>query len=221
MTSVTTEPETVRSAHANRSCTPEDGQVSSSALLRRGKGDRGATLVEYALMLCLVAVLCTTAIRGLGNKSSDSFADAHAGISAAATTAGGSGDGGDGAGGGDGGDGGATTALAPSTTLAATATTVPATTTTLTQTWIELSNPTTAQPTSSAWTATSRLSVLSTSAVGVPGAVVTMKVRSLKNGVWSEATVNVTTAANGTVTLHDATTAVQPLRTRSHRCSWS
>ena len=38
-----------------------------------GETDRGASLVEYALLLALIAVVCIVAITALGNKASSKF----------------------------------------------------------------------------------------------------------------------------------------------------
>ena len=35
--------------------------------------ERGASLVEYALLLALIAVICIVALQFLGNKASESF----------------------------------------------------------------------------------------------------------------------------------------------------
>ena len=40
---------------------------------RFGRGDRGAALVEYALLVGLIAVACIAAITILGNRTSDKF----------------------------------------------------------------------------------------------------------------------------------------------------
>jgi pilus assembly protein Flp/PilA len=40
---------------------------------RFGESDRGAAMVEYALLIALIAVVCIAAIRFLGNKSEESF----------------------------------------------------------------------------------------------------------------------------------------------------
>lgn len=37
------------------------------------KSDRGASLVEYALLVALIAVVCIVAITFLGNSASDKF----------------------------------------------------------------------------------------------------------------------------------------------------
>ena len=36
-------------------------------------GDRGASLVEYALLVALIAIVCVAAITFLGESSSDDF----------------------------------------------------------------------------------------------------------------------------------------------------
>lgn len=38
-----------------------------------GDTERGASLVEYALLLALIAVVCILAITALGNKASENF----------------------------------------------------------------------------------------------------------------------------------------------------
>ena len=40
---------------------------------RFGKTERGAALVEYALLLALIAVFCIIALTFLGNKSANKF----------------------------------------------------------------------------------------------------------------------------------------------------
>lgn len=37
------------------------------------KTERGASLVEYALLLALIAVVCIVALQFLGNKAKDNF----------------------------------------------------------------------------------------------------------------------------------------------------
>ncbi len=37
--------------------------------------ERGAALVEYALLLALIAVVCIVALQGLGNQAEDKFTD--------------------------------------------------------------------------------------------------------------------------------------------------
>jgi pilus assembly protein Flp/PilA len=40
---------------------------------RFADSDRGATMVEYALMVALIAVVCIAAVSLIGNNSSDKF----------------------------------------------------------------------------------------------------------------------------------------------------
>ena len=40
---------------------------------RFGKSDRGAALVEYALLLALIAVVCIVALQFLGGSAADKF----------------------------------------------------------------------------------------------------------------------------------------------------
>ena len=42
-------------------------------LRARTRSERGASLVEYALLLALIAVVCIVAITSLGRKASSSF----------------------------------------------------------------------------------------------------------------------------------------------------
>jgi len=37
------------------------------------KSERGAAMVEYALLLALIAVVCILAIKGIGTKAKDTF----------------------------------------------------------------------------------------------------------------------------------------------------
>ncbi|MGN6693432.1 MAG: Flp family type IVb pilin [Aquihabitans sp.] len=62
--------------------------VTSSRLRRRTRSERGASLVEYALMLALVAVICVGAVAFLGTSSGSKLKQGAGGGSAtdAATT---------------------------------------------------------------------------------------------------------------------------------------
>jgi len=44
-----------------------------SALARRRGGERGASLVEYALLVALIAVVCIVAVALLGTNASSKF----------------------------------------------------------------------------------------------------------------------------------------------------
>jgi pilus assembly protein Flp/PilA len=48
---------------------------------RFGDSDRGASMVEYALLVALIAVVCITAIKFLGNQANDSFSKTGSAIS--------------------------------------------------------------------------------------------------------------------------------------------
>ena len=45
------------------------------ARARFGTGDRGATLVEYALLIALIAVACLVALNFLSGKAKSSFSN--------------------------------------------------------------------------------------------------------------------------------------------------
>ena len=45
----------------------------SAWLKAHAKSDRGASLVEYALLVALIAVVCIVAVRILGQKANSSF----------------------------------------------------------------------------------------------------------------------------------------------------
>ena len=42
---------------------------------RFGRDERGASLVEYALLVALIAVVCVVALRFLGNTTDDTLSD--------------------------------------------------------------------------------------------------------------------------------------------------
>ena len=42
---------------------------------RFGRDERGASLVEYALLVALIAVVCVVALRFLGNTTNDTLDD--------------------------------------------------------------------------------------------------------------------------------------------------
>jgi pilus assembly protein Flp/PilA len=47
--------------------------IAAWARARFGDSERGASLVEYALLLALIAVVCIVAITALGKKASGNF----------------------------------------------------------------------------------------------------------------------------------------------------
>jgi pilus assembly protein Flp/PilA len=50
---------------------------------RFGDSDRGAALVEYALLIALIAVVCIAAIKILGNEAEESFSETGSAIAGA------------------------------------------------------------------------------------------------------------------------------------------
>jgi pilus assembly protein Flp/PilA len=50
---------------------------------RFADSERGASLVEYALLVALIAVVCVIAIQVLGQKASESFSSTGSGLDAA------------------------------------------------------------------------------------------------------------------------------------------
>ncbi len=49
--------------------------VVSSFIRSRVKNERGAALVEYALLLALIAVVCIVALDFLGDEAAEKFSD--------------------------------------------------------------------------------------------------------------------------------------------------
>ena len=49
--------------------------VVSSFVRARVKNERGAALVEYALLLALIAVVCIIALEFLGGEAAEKFSD--------------------------------------------------------------------------------------------------------------------------------------------------
>ncbi|MEO6988426.1 MAG: Flp family type IVb pilin [Aquihabitans sp.] len=47
---------------------------------RFGDDERGASLVEYALLVALIAVVCIIAVTALGNSASDKFSEVSSAI---------------------------------------------------------------------------------------------------------------------------------------------
>jgi len=46
----------------------------------RARGERGASLVEYALLVALIAVVCVIAIQFLGQEAESSFSSTGSGL---------------------------------------------------------------------------------------------------------------------------------------------
>jgi len=49
--------------------------IASYIANRVAKDERGASMVEYALLLALIAVVCIAAVTTLGSSASDKFTD--------------------------------------------------------------------------------------------------------------------------------------------------
>ena len=47
----------------------------SAWITSRIEDERGASLVEYALLVALIAVVCIAAVTALGNSASDKFSE--------------------------------------------------------------------------------------------------------------------------------------------------
>lgn len=60
--------------------------VTSWISLRITKDERGASMVEYALLLALIAVVCIAAVTTLGGQASQKFTDVGKCIQQAGTT---------------------------------------------------------------------------------------------------------------------------------------
>ena len=56
-------------------------EFASAWLQARGKTDRGASLVEYALLVALIAVVCIVAVTLLGNNASKKFSSVGSSLS--------------------------------------------------------------------------------------------------------------------------------------------
>lgn len=48
-------------------------QYMAAALSPRAGSERGASVVEYSLLLALIAVVCISAVTFLGNQTADSY----------------------------------------------------------------------------------------------------------------------------------------------------
>ncbi len=48
--------------------------------MAQAKTERGASLVEYALLVALIAVVCITAVTALGGSASDKFSEVNSSI---------------------------------------------------------------------------------------------------------------------------------------------
>jgi Flp pilus assembly pilin Flp len=172
-------------------------------------GERGASLIEYALLVGAITVVLIGAVKVVGNHSSESTAAAATAMSTPsgagnpAPEGGGDGDGG----GGSGGGGGAATTTTTST--APTPTTSPPTPTTApepepTSGSVGLEDVTVARSGSN-WTAETTVSIVDDTGQPVAGATVEVTVRYRERQwygyEWQEESVQVETGADGTADL--------------------
>jgi Flp pilus assembly pilin Flp len=168
--------------------------------------DRGATLVEYALLVGLIAIVAIGALTVLGRNSSDQVDEVAAKIDTEPGD-----DGGDGGGDGGGGGGGATTTtgVGPTTTVAplpTTTTTPPTTATTAPPVGPEFPEtsgfaPAQVDPAASEWAATADLVVRDESGIPLPATVATVDIWRYEltwdGWRWRRRTVTVTTGPDG------------------------
>ena len=188
--------------------------------------ERGASGVEVALLVAVVAVAVLGAVQFLGGQSASGLEDANKGLTQTTSDADGGGGSSPGPGSGGGSSGGSggptvpgstppprgtsTTTATPSTTAAPTTTAAPATTTTATPTTSTMP-PLVAAPTfnnistwrdGSDWRASTTLDLASGGAP-VVGAEVTLTVRTQENksSSWSTTTMTVTVGFSGQIDL--------------------
>lgn len=55
-------------------------QFLSTWLQARTKTERGASLVEYALLVALIAIVCIAAVTALGNTTAQQFSEIDSGV---------------------------------------------------------------------------------------------------------------------------------------------
>ena len=58
-------------------------QIAVWVQARRGRTERGSSLVEYALLITLIAVVCLLALNQLGNTAANGYSDVAASLAAA------------------------------------------------------------------------------------------------------------------------------------------
>jgi Flp pilus assembly pilin Flp len=173
------------------------------------RGERGASLVEYALLVGVISVVLIAGVKLVGNNSSDSMEGAATAI-AAPSGAGGPAPGGDGGGGGGGGGAGTTTptsaAPTPTTSAAPTPTTAPPAPTTApaptaTSGSVGIGDVEVVKSGSN-WTAETTVSIVDDTGQPVVGATVDLTVRYRERGwlgyTWHEESVQVETGPDGT-----------------------
>ena len=60
---------------------PTTFEFASAWLQARCRTDRGASLVEYALLVALIAIVCIVAVTLLGKSASSKFSEVGSGLS--------------------------------------------------------------------------------------------------------------------------------------------
>jgi Flp pilus assembly pilin Flp len=170
------------------------------------KGERGAALVEYMLLIGLISIVAMTSMKALGATASSQFGAAAAPLAGTAGTAASSQAVSDGSGGGS--TGTTTPPTTPPTTAPAPTTTT--TTTTLppvaTQGSTLLTTPTTVQF-GSYWWGTSQLVVTNNLGVPLSGARITLRFQAYtrqSNGTyaWVTTTQTLTTDSDGSISFY-------------------
>ncbi len=190
----------------------------------RHHGERGASVVEYALLIATIALIAAFAVNNLAKNASNSLDTASTGISSTVVpvTGGagsGGGDGGAGGGGFDGGSSGGagggssatTTAPAVTTTAAPAATTTAAAPVVTTTTAAPASgdggwNATSATRSGGTWTTQATLTVRDNNGKPVANASVSLKIRFYERdqnnqAQWKEEVVQTRTGADGTIAI--------------------
>ena len=66
---------------------PQIRFIASYVANRVTRDERGASMVEYALLLALIAVVCIAAVTTLGTSASDKFGDVSNSVSGAGSPA--------------------------------------------------------------------------------------------------------------------------------------
>lgn len=65
---------------ATRLSLGDDGSCGATASIDCPTGERGASLVEYALLMALIVVVCVAAIGALGGTTSEPFSAVQSGF---------------------------------------------------------------------------------------------------------------------------------------------
>jgi Flp pilus assembly pilin Flp len=199
-----------RSTHVRREPTADAVSMRS---------ERGASAIEVALLIAVIAIVCIGALKALGGDSDDTLVEAAEATAnePAAPSGGGSGSGGGSTGGGGGGGGATTTSAAPTTTTTAAPTTTtsaaPATTTTTMPplgsgypSSSGFQTPTVQTNSNGQKRASTSVVVRGTDGTPIPNATVVVEIARYQRSssgsfTWKTEQVTLTTGANGAVTV--------------------